>query len=79
MKYEQNEKNSMFYKDMLDRHDSIPQDINLDVLAMCSGDAMLRQVIEAVFIYEWNPALNTEEEWGNSNDVTYSNTSILRI
>ena len=69
VKYEQNEKNSVFYKHMLDRHDSIPQDINVDILAMCSGDAMLRQVTEAVFINEWNPTLNTKEEWGNSNKL----------
>ena len=69
VKYEQNEKNSVFYKHMLDRHDSIPQDINVDTLAMCSSDAMLRQVTAAVFINEWNPTLNTKEEWGNSNKL----------
>ena len=57
------------FKHILDRHDSIPQDINVDILAMCSGDAMLRQVTEAVFINEWNPTLNTKEEWGNSNKL----------
>ena len=57
VKYEQNEKNSVFYKHMLDRHDSISQDINVDILAMCSGDAMLRQVTAAVFI---NMEPNTE-------------------
>ena len=67
MRYEQNEKNSVFYKRMLDRHDSIPQDINVDTLAMFSGDAMLRQVTEAVFINEMNSTLNMKEQWGNSS------------
>ena len=48
VRYEQNEKNSVFYKHMLDGHDSVPQDINVETLATCSDDAMLRQVTEAV-------------------------------
>ena len=53
VKYEQNEKNSVFHKHMIEWHDSIPQDINIDILAMCPGDAMLRQVTEAVSINEF--------------------------
>ena len=49
-----NEKNSVFHKHMIEWHDSIPQDINIDILAMCPGDAMLRQVTEAVSINELN-------------------------
>ena len=39
---------------------------------------MLRHVIEAVFIKELNPELNTKEEWGNSNakNEYYENTKI---
>ena len=69
VKYEQNEKNSVFHKHMIEWHGSIPQDINIDILAMCPGDAMLRQVTEAVSINELNPTLNAKEEWGNSNKL----------
>ena len=69
VKYEQNEKNSVFHKHMIQWHGSIPQDINIDILAMCPGDAMLRQVTEAVSINELNPTLNAKEEWGNSNKL----------
>ena len=69
VKYEQSEKNSVFHKHMLERHDSVPQDVNVEILAVCSGDAMLRQVTEAVFINELNPTLNTKEEWGNTNKL----------
>ena len=69
VKYEQNEKNSVFHKHMIEWHGSIPQDINIDILAMCPGDVMLRQVTEAVSINELNPTLNAKEEWGNSNKL----------
>ena len=46
--HKQNEKNSAFYKHVLERHDSVPQDVNVEILAVYSGDAMLRQVTEAV-------------------------------
>lgn len=68
-KYENSEKTSVFYKHMLERHDAVPQEVTVDILATCSGDAMLRQVTEAVFINELNPMLNTKEEWGNSNKL----------
>ena len=42
-------------------HDAVTQDINVDILAMCSGDAMLRPVTEAVFINQLNPTLNTKK------------------
>ena len=54
---------------MIEWHDSIPKDINIDILAMCPCDAMLRQVTEAVSINELNPTLNAKEEWGNSNEL----------
>ena len=40
---------------------------SVDILTMCSGDAMLRQVIEAV--NELSPTLNSKEEWGNTNKL----------
>ena len=71
--YEQNEKSSVFYKHVLERHSSVPQDVNVEILAVCSGDAMLRQGTEAIFINELNPTLNTKEEQtctSKSEDVT---------
>ena len=36
---------------------------------MCPGDAMLRQVTEAVSINKLNPTLNAKEGWGKSNKL----------
>ena len=78
-KYENKDKNSVFHKHMVERHDAVPQRLALDLLAKCPGDAMLRQVTEAVFINELNPTLNTKEEWGNSNKLRERRTGFEPI
>ena len=82
-KYENKDKNSVFHKHMVERHDAVPQRLALDLLAKCPGDAMLRQVTEAFFINELNPTLNTtlntKEEWGNSNKLRERRTGFEPI
>ncbi len=51
-KYENNEQNSVFYKHMVEQHDTVKQELSINILAKCPNDAMLRQVTEAVFINE---------------------------
>ena len=53
------------------RHGSSPQELELKILKTCPGDAMLRQVTEAVHIAIEKPSLNTKQEWRRRimNDV----------
>ena len=66
-RYEKEDKNSMLFKHMKEKHGGVRQELKIEKLATCSGDAMLRQVTEAVYINETTPALNSKEEWGNTN------------
>ena len=66
-KYEKEDKNSMLFKHMKERHGGTKNELSIEKLATCPGDAMLRQVTEAVFISEMAPSLNSKEEWGKTN------------
>ncbi len=50
-----------------ENHNGIKQQLQLQILATCPGDAMKRQVTEAMYIYDQKPELNTKDEWGNAN------------
>ena len=65
--YEKEDKNSMLFKHIKEKHGGVRQELKIEKLATFPGDAMLRQVTEAVFINETTPALNSKEEWGNTN------------
>lgn len=45
------------------KHAGLEQDLELKIIRTCAGDAMLRQVTEAVCIAEEKPKLNTKMEW----------------
>jgi hypothetical protein len=45
------------------RHNGVQQPLDLKLLKTCPGDAMLRQVTEAVHIACEKPTLNTKMEW----------------
>ena len=64
---EKEDKSSMLFKHMKEKHGGVRQILKIEKLATFPGDAMLRQVTEAVFINETTPALNSKEEWGNTN------------
>ena len=66
-RYEKEDKNSMLFKHIKEKHGSVRQELKIEKLVTCSGDAMLRQVTEAVYVNETAPALNSNEEWGNTN------------
>ena len=65
--YEKEDKNLMLFKHIKEKHGGVRQELKIEKLATFPGDAMLRQVTEAVFINETTPALNSKEEWGNTN------------
>ena len=50
-----------------DKHGGDRRNLKIQELAISSGDAMIRRVIEAVYINETTPVLNPKEEWGNKN------------
>ena len=58
---------SVFYEHVHQEHGGINQPLKLDVIAHCPGDAMLRQVTEAVEITETKPILNSKVEWDTRN------------
>ena len=60
---EEQKKKSVFYDHLTKVHDGIPQPMKLEIIASCPGDAMLRQMTEAVKISEEKPVANTKEEW----------------
>ena len=64
---EKEDKNSMLFKPIKEKHGGVRQKLKIEKLATFPGDAMLLQVTEAVFISETAPALNSKEEWGNTN------------
>ena len=47
--YEKEDKNSMLFKHIKEKHGSVRQELEIK-LATVAGDAMLRQVTEAVFL-----------------------------
>ena len=58
---------SVFWKHSEEFHDGDIQPIKLSVLSSHPGDAMLRQITEAINIEERKPDLNRKDEWGNKN------------
>ena len=66
-KYRSKQKTSVFYNHMLEVHQGEMHDLGIEILSTYPGDAMLRQISEAVNIKENRPDLNKKDEWGNSN------------
>jgi hypothetical protein len=67
VKYNNRDNTSVFSQHINEKHGGQHQLLELEILAWCSGDPMLRQVTEATYIHELKPSLNAKEEWGNSN------------
>ena len=67
MKYVAKQPTSVFFQHMKESHRGEMLDLKLRILSKHRGDAMLRQITEAVNIRENVPDLNNKEEWGNSN------------
>ena len=63
-KYIGKQKSSVFYQHALECHQGNVHPLDVKVISQCTGDAMLRQVTEAVMIKEIKPLLNMKEEWG---------------
>ena len=66
-RYKNKDPNSVFYQHVQEEHNGVTQNLSLELLASAPGDAMLRQITEAVYIREQSPDLNRREEFGNSN------------
>ena len=60
---EEQRKKSVFYDHVTKEHNRIPQPLKLEIIASYPGDAMLRQMAEAVMISDEKPVINTKEEW----------------
>ena len=61
------EKNGPFAMHTYEKHNGMKQQLQVQILATCPGDAMKRQVTEATYIHDQQPELNTKVEWGNAN------------
>ena len=66
-KYTNKNTDSIFYQHIREKHNNEMQELDVKLLASAPGDAMLRQVTEAIYIKEKSPDLNKKEEFGNSN------------
>ena len=65
--YKEKKASSAIYKHVLDKHGGEIQDMSLEIVSAHPGDAMLRQVSEAVLIKLDSPDMNTKDEWSYSN------------
>ncbi len=68
-------KDSVFYKHFSQKHNGNENELQIEILGRCSGDAMLRQCMESVAIRDKEPSLNSREEWGGRN-VTHGRRRI---
>ena len=66
-KYEKRDKESVFRKHAIEKHQSVHHDLTIRILSRCPGDPTLRQATEATYINEMQPSLNEKCEFGHSN------------
>ena len=66
-KYSSRDQKSVFWSHANESHGGNRQPIGLSILSNHPGDAMLRQVTEAIHIETRKPDLNRKDEWGNRN------------
>ena len=56
-------KKSVFYEHITKEHNQVPQPLKLEIVGSYPGDAMLRQMAEAVMIADEKPVINSKDEW----------------
>ena len=58
---------SVFHKHVREQHNGEKQEVDVEIISTHPGDAMLRQVTEAMTIATENPELNRKTKFGNTN------------
>ena len=75
--YRQKKENSVFYQHMIEKHNGEMKLLKFDIDAKCRGDALLRQVTEAVLIRELKPELNAKMELNSQNSSRIRKRNIV--
>ena len=58
----------------VEKHNGEKVNFKVKVLGVCSGDALLRQCMEAVVIRDTKPTMNGREEGGTTNNSMQQRT-----
>ena len=59
---------SSMHAHSVEKHNGEKVNFKVRVLGVCSGDALLRQCMEAVVIRDTKPTMDGREEWGTTNN-----------